>query len=223
MTALKPVIVVPIKGSDREPDGAILSARDAARRVIDAYHGKSLQTDLEGNATYTPLQRAFHRKSSNKFVRMAAVCQAIAYAIRLCSECINIVRFGDGLFLKETIDNEQIVWLVQFRDRIKLLVERDIAKATKYGEDKRPLIAIEKPAVHASAMMYDYVEKTIDSLFDAQSISSLAQSPTDEDSPMTFAQLIARSVLFRSYQRVYCLVNGVNCIPLFIAGRSKNN
>jgi hypothetical protein len=122
---------------------------------------------------------------------MAGVCQAIAYAIRLCSECINIVRFSDGLFLKEMIDNEQLGWLVQFRDRIKILVERDIGKTVKYGEDNRPLIIIEKPAVHASAMMYDYAEKTIDSLFDVQAISSVAQSPTDEDSSMSIAQLIA--------------------------------
>ena len=199
MTVLKPTAIVPVKEGDREPDGAMLSARDAARRVIDAYHAKSLQTDLHGNAKYNPLQRAFYRKSSNKFVRMAGVCHAIAYAIRLCSECINIVRFGDGLFLKETVDNEQMLWLAQFRDQIKVLVERDITRAAKYGEDNRPLIVIEKPVVHAAAMMYDYVEKTVDQLFDVEPISSMAQSPADDESPMTIAAIIARFASSDSY------------------------
>lgn len=223
MTVLKPTSIAPIKETDREPDGAIVSARDAARRVIDTYHAKSLQTDLHGNAKYNPLQRAFYRKSSNKFVRMAGVCHAISYAIRLSSECINIVRFGDGLFLKETVDNEQMIWLAQFRDQIKVLVERDINRATKYGEDNRPVIVIEKSVVHAAAMMYDYVEKTIDQRFDVEPINSIAQSPADDESPITLASIIARFVASDAYRSVHCLTSVLNFVLFFVVRRSKRN
>ena len=103
-----------------------------------------------------PFRKHFTGKSSNKFVGIGqrlshdCICN-----IRICSECINIARFGDGLFLKETTNNEQMIWFVQFRDQIKLFIERDIAKAAKDGGDKRALIIIEKPTVFASAMTYD--------------------------------------------------------------------
>ncbi|CAF1407606.1 unnamed protein product [Adineta steineri] len=92
--------------SNLKPHGSIISAYNAIRRVVEAEYQKSLQRDAKGRPIYTPLQRAFQRKSSNKLARLAGLCQALSYAIRLCSECINIVRFGDGLYLKEYIDDE---------------------------------------------------------------------------------------------------------------------
>ncbi|CAM4830210.1 unnamed protein product [Rotaria magnacalcarata] len=163
---LKPSVVVDIKEDDMEQDGSIISAYNAIRRVIEAEHEKSLQRDVKRKPIYTPLQRAFQRKSSNKLARLAGLCQAMSYAIRLCSECINTVRFGDGLYLKEYIDDEQINWLVKFHDNAKVLIERDIAMAPKYGSDQRPLFVIEKSAVHASNMLYQYNSSTISTLFD---------------------------------------------------------
>ncbi|CAF1471310.1 unnamed protein product [Adineta steineri] len=113
---LKPRVVVGIKESDIEQDGLIISAYNAIRRVIEVEYQKSLQRDAKGQPIYTPLQRAFQRKSSNKLARLAGLCQALSYTIRLCSGCINIVRFGDGLYLKEYIDDEQINWLIKFHD-----------------------------------------------------------------------------------------------------------
>ncbi|CAF1507911.1 unnamed protein product [Adineta steineri] len=103
---LKPRVVVGIKETDIEQDGSIISAYNAIRRVTEAAYQKSLQRDAKGRPIYTLLQRAFQRKNSNKLARLAGLCQALSYAIRLCSECINIVRFGDGLYLKEYIDDE---------------------------------------------------------------------------------------------------------------------
>ncbi|CAF1534404.1 unnamed protein product [Adineta ricciae] len=163
---LKPRVVVNVKETDTEQDGSIISAYDAIRRIIDAEYQKSLQRDTKGQPTYTPLQRAFQCKSSDKLVRLAGLCQAMSYAIQLCSECINIVRFGDGLYLKEYIDDEQINWLMKFHDNVKVLIERDITMAPKFGSDQRPLFIIEKPAVHASNMLYQYNSSTISALFD---------------------------------------------------------
>ncbi|CAF1225115.1 unnamed protein product [Rotaria sordida] len=169
---LKPKVIVDIKEADKEQDGSIISAYNAIRRVMEAEHQKSLQCDAKGSPIYTPLQRAFQRKSSNKLARLAGLCQAISYAIQLCSECVNIVRFGDGLYLKEYIDDEQINWLMRFHDNVKVLIERDIAMAPKYGTDQRPLIVIEKAAVHASNMLYQYNSSTISALFDGTAIDN---------------------------------------------------
>ncbi|UJR11956.1 hypothetical protein I4U23_016134 [Adineta vaga] len=169
---LKPCVVVDIKDADIEQDGSIISAYNAIRRVIEAEHQKSLQCDAKGEPIYTPLQRAFQRKSSNKLARLAGLCQAISYAIQLCSECINIVRFGDGLYLKEYIDDEQIIWLMKFHDNVKVLIERDITIAPKYGSDQRPLFVIEKSAVHASNMLYQYNASTISALFDGTAVDN---------------------------------------------------
>ncbi|CAF1449530.1 unnamed protein product [Adineta ricciae] len=163
---LKPNVIVDIKQADIELDGSIISPFNAMRRIINAEDNKSTQLNTNGKPTFTPLQRAFQRKSSNKLARLAALCEAISYAIKLCSECINIVRFGDGLYLKEHIDDVQINWLMKFHDNVKLLIERDIAMAPKFGTDQRPLIVVEKPAVHASNILYQYASSTITALFD---------------------------------------------------------
>ncbi|CAF1452039.1 unnamed protein product [Adineta steineri] len=113
---LKPRVDVGIKETDIEQDGSIISAYNAIRRIIEAEYQKSLQRDANRRPIYTPLQRAFQRKSNNKLARLAGLCQALSYTIRLCSECINIVRFGDGLYLKEYIDDEQINWLIKLHD-----------------------------------------------------------------------------------------------------------
>jgi hypothetical protein len=178
---LKPSVVVDIKESDVEQDGSIISPYNSIRRIIDAEDQKSLQRNAKGNPIYTPLQRAFQRKSSNKLARLAGLCQAISYAIRLCSECINIVRFGDGLYLKEYIDDEQINWLMKFHDNVKVLIERDIAMAPKYGSDQRPLLVIEKPAVHASNMLYQYSSSTISALFDGTEINKNETTKNDNN------------------------------------------
>ncbi|CAF1278145.1 unnamed protein product [Didymodactylos carnosus] len=179
MLLLKPNVTVAVKETDHEYDGTILSARNVIRRIIDFEHEKSLQTDANGNSFYTPLQRAFQRKSSNKLARLAGICQTISYAVQLCTECINMVRFGDGLFLKEFIDDEQLRWLNKFHDKIKELTERDISKAPKYGGDQRPLLFIEKPAVHASEILFQYTATTISTLFDATSLNATESTKND--------------------------------------------
>ncbi|CAF5229502.1 unnamed protein product, partial [Rotaria magnacalcarata] len=63
MLLMRPSVTVPIKNFDYEVDGTILSSYDAVRRVMDSEHHKSLCTDTNGNPCYTPLQRAFQRKS----------------------------------------------------------------------------------------------------------------------------------------------------------------
>ncbi|CAF1344855.1 unnamed protein product [Rotaria sordida] len=178
---LKPSVVVDIKEADVEQDGSIISAYNAIRRVIEAEHQKSLQRDAKGKPIYTPLQRAFQRKSSNKLARLAGLCQAMSYAIRLCSECINIVRFRDGLYLKEYIDDEQINWLMKFHDNVKVLIERDISMAPNYESDQRPLFVIEKPAVHASNMLYQYNSSSISVLFDGTAINNNETTQNDNN------------------------------------------
>lgn len=174
-------MIVDIKETDVEQDGSVISAYDAIRRIIDAEDQKSLQCDSKGNPIYTPLQRAFQRKSSNKLARLAGLCQAMSYAIRLSSECINIVRFGDGLYLKEYIDEEEINWLMKFYDNVKILIERDIAMAPKYGSDQRPIFVIEKSAVHASNMLYQYNSSTISALFDGTAINDNQTTKNDNN------------------------------------------
>ncbi|CAF1548510.1 unnamed protein product, partial [Rotaria sordida] len=61
---LKPKVIVNIKEADKEQDGSIISAYNAIRRVMEAEHQKSLQCDAKGSPVYTPLQRAFQRKST---------------------------------------------------------------------------------------------------------------------------------------------------------------
>jgi hypothetical protein len=178
---LKPRVVVDIIEADIEQDGSTISAYNAIRRVIDAEHQKSLQCDAKGKPIYTPLQRAFQRKSSNKLARLAGLCQAISYAIQLCSECINIVRFGDGLYLKEYTDDEQINWLMRFHDNVKVLIERDISMAPKYGSDQRPLFVIGKSAVNASNMLYQYNSSTISALFDGTAINNNETTKNEND------------------------------------------
>jgi hypothetical protein len=97
MSILKPSVVVNIKRADDEQDGSFLPAYDAIRRIMKFEHQKSLQTDTNGNPIYTPLQRAFQRKESNKLARFAGLCQTISYAIQLYTECINMVRFNDKI------------------------------------------------------------------------------------------------------------------------------
>lgn len=189
MNTLKPVVIVSQRENDREADGTLLSARDGVRRVIENHHHKSLHTDLDGKAKYTPLQRAFQRKSSNKVSRIAGINQAISFALKLCSECINIVRFGDGLFLKETADDEQIGRLVAFRGHIQTLIEREIMKAPKYGNEKRPLLTIEKSAVRASEALYDYVDKTIEALFDIQPVVTSDKSTENTGAFLSINQI----------------------------------
>ena len=99
----------------------------------------------------------------------------------LCSECINIVRFGDGLYLKQYIDEEQISWLMKFHDNVKVLIERDVAIAPKFGNDQRPLFVIEKPAVHASNMLYQYNSSTISALFDGTSPNNDEKTKNDNN------------------------------------------
>ncbi|CAF0827375.1 unnamed protein product [Adineta steineri] len=169
---LKPHVAVDIKEADIEQDGSIISAYNAIRRVIEAEHRKSLQCDAKGEPVHTPLQRAFQRRSSNKLARVAGLCQAISYAIQLCSKCINIVRFGDGLYLKEYIDDKQINWLMRFHDNVKVLIEQDVIIAPKYGSDQRPLFVIEKSAIHASNMLYQYNSSTISALFEGTTINN---------------------------------------------------
>ncbi|CAF1517353.1 unnamed protein product [Adineta ricciae] len=178
---IKPSVIVGVKEVDVEQDGSVISPYNAVRRIIEAEHQKSLQCDTKGNPIYTPLQRAFQRKSSNKLARLAGLCQAMSYAIQLCFECINIVRFGDGLYLKEYIDDEQTSWLMKFHDTVKVLIERDVAVAPKFGSDQRPLFVIEKPAVHASNMLYQYTSSTISALFDGTSMNSNETSSNDNN------------------------------------------
>ncbi|CAF1471276.1 unnamed protein product [Adineta steineri] len=44
--------------------------------------------------------------------------------------------------------------------------------APKYGSDQRPLFIIEKPAVHASNMLYQYNASTISARFDGTAINN---------------------------------------------------
>lgn len=165
MSVLKPNIILSMKKADEEQDGSMLSPYNAIRRIIDSEYQKSLQITMNGDPVYTPLQRAFQRKSSNKLARLAGLCQTISYAIQLCTKCINMIRFGDGLYLKEYIDNEQLTWLQKFHNTVSEFIKQDIAKAPKYGSGQRPLLLIEKAAVHASQMLYQYIDSTTSALF----------------------------------------------------------
>ena len=181
MSLLKPSVIVDAKEADKKQDGSVLSAYNAIRRILESERLKSLQTDTKYNPIYTPLQTAFQRKSSNKLARLAGLCQTISYAIQLCTERINMARFGDGLYLKESIDNEQLNWLMNFYYRINELIQRDITKAPKYGSDQRPLLIIEKSAVHASEMLYRYNASTVSALFDETSVKSINESTKTDD------------------------------------------
>lgn len=183
MSILKPSVLVNIEKNDEEQDGSILSPYDAIRRIMEFEYQKASQIDMNGNPIYTPLQRAFQRKSSNKLARLAGLCQTISYAIQLCTECINIVRFGDGLYLKESIDNEQLNWLQKFQNAISELIKRDIAKAPKYGSDQRPLLLVGKAAIHASEMLYQYSAATDSALFNDTPTKNInKRTQTDDNS-----------------------------------------
>ncbi|CAF4270628.1 unnamed protein product [Rotaria magnacalcarata] len=181
MLLMRPSVTVPIKHFDYEVDGKILSSYDAVRRVMDSEHHKSLCTDTNGNPCYTPLQRAFQRKSGNKLTRMARICQVLLYVIQLYTECINLVRFGNGLFLKEYVDDEQLHWLSKFYTKIEELIKRDISKTLKFGTEQRPLIVIEKPAVVTSDILFRYAASTIDILFDNSSIKDNIKATIIDD------------------------------------------
>jgi hypothetical protein len=185
---LKPGVVVNVEKIDEEQDGSMLSPYDAIRRIEFDYE-KSKQIDMNGIPIYTPLQRAFQRKSSNKLARLAGLCQTMSYAIQLCTECINIVRFGDGLHLKESIDNEQLNWLKKFYDTVNELIKRDIDKAPKYGSNQRPLLVIGKAAVHASEILYQYCDSTASALFSDKPIKIIKKQTKINDNSTNNVQL----------------------------------
>lgn len=182
MTAIKPTAVIAPSEDDLENDGELLSPRNAMRRIIDYEHSKSLQTENIGNSVFTPLQRAFQRKSGNKLARIGGLCYAISYAIKICYECINFVRFGDGLFLKEHIDESQYNMLFVFRDIVKDILKHKLANVPKYGTDKWPIIVINKAAVRAAETLYSYSSNTLNALFDDKSIdkyNEIMKQPMD--------------------------------------------
>ena len=181
MTTLKPTVIVPVKESDRETDDVLLSTRGAVRRVIDYEHHKSLRTDKNVNSIFTPLQRAFQRKSGNKIARLGALCYAVSFAIKICYECIDAVRFGDGLFLKNHIDDQQYKMLFKFRDTAQIVIKRILAQVPTYGDGQQPLIVINKAAVRAAELLYRYTSSTIDALFDDKSINIPVEPKKDND------------------------------------------
>ncbi|CAF1452035.1 unnamed protein product [Adineta steineri] len=66
-------------------------------------------------------------------------------------------------------------------NNVKVLIERDITMAAKYGSDQRPLFIIEKPAIHASNMLYEYNASTISGLFDGTTINSNETTKNDNN------------------------------------------
>ncbi|CAF4574724.1 unnamed protein product [Rotaria socialis] len=163
---LKPSVVIPYEESDREIDGSLLSPRIALKRTMDYYHNKSLQTDQQGSSIYTPLQRAFYRKSGIKLARISALCYAISYAIKICYESIHLIRFGDGLFVKDRIDIQQYNRLFLFYDHAKKIIKEKMDQLPSYGSNNRPLIVVNKAAVKAAEVLFEYSSKTIELLFD---------------------------------------------------------
>ena len=170
ITVFKPIAIVSSEETDRENDGSLLSPRDAIRRTMDYYHNRSLKTDQQGNSIYTPLQRAFDRKSGNKLARMGGLCCTTSFAIEIYYNLMNFIRFGDGLCVKEHIDNEQYNRLFLFHRHINNIIKQKMNEATLYGVNKRPIIVINKAAVKAAEVLYEYVSKTIDLLFDDASV-----------------------------------------------------
>lgn len=182
----KPTIITTHEESDREIDGSLLSPWEAIRRAINYYHNRSLQADQHGKSIYTPLQRAFDRKSSNKLARIAGICSAISFAIKICYDSIRLINFGDGLFIKEKIDNQQLFRLTRFHDYVKKIIKQKIDQAPKYGIDNRPLILVDKAAVKAAEVLFEYTSKTIDLLFDD---SKIIKNDNDNSSTNTFKNL----------------------------------
>ncbi|CAF1372439.1 unnamed protein product [Rotaria sordida] len=163
---LKPTVIIPYEENDREIDGSLLSPCTALKRIIDYYHNKSLQTDQQGKSVYKPLQRAFYRKGGRKLAKISALCYVISLAIKICYESIHFIRFGDGLFMKDLIDNEQYNRLFLFYDHVKKIIKQKMDELPSYGINNRPLIVINKAAVKAAEALYEYSSKTIDLLFD---------------------------------------------------------
>ena len=122
ISSFKPMVTVPVHANDREDDGTFLSSRSAIKRIIDFEHHKPLQSDTNGNSIFKLLQRAFQRKGGNKIARVAGLSYSISYGIKICYECINVVRFGDGLLLKEYIDNQRYNMLFLFKDAAKNII-----------------------------------------------------------------------------------------------------
>jgi len=196
MVTLKPGIVVPAQETDRENDGTLLSACSAMCRIINFGHNKSLQANKDEISTFTPLQRAFQRKSGNKLARIGALCFIISYAIKICNECINAVRFGDGLFLKEHIDDQQYNTLCIFLNEAKAVIDRKMSDAPKYGNAHRPLIVINKAAVHSAELLYRYTACTTDALFDDSSIQTSSNESTKTNNNINNDQAAKRLGLF---------------------------
>jgi hypothetical protein len=162
---LKPSVIISYEDGDREVDGSLLSPRVALKRTMDYYDKLSLKTDQQGNAIYTPLQRAFYRKSAAKLARIGALCYVISFAIKICYESIHLIRFGDGLFVKDVIDNAQYNRLFLFYEHVKKIIKQKMDEVPSYGPNKRPLIVVNKAAVKAAEVLYEYSSKTIDMLF----------------------------------------------------------
>ena len=56
-----------------------------------------------------------------------------------------------------------------------------MAEAPKYGNEQRPLIVINKAAVHAAELLYQYISSTIDALFDDKLINTFNESTKTSD------------------------------------------
>ncbi|CAF1451835.1 unnamed protein product [Adineta steineri] len=166
LAELKPTILIPHEDGDREVDGNLLSPQTALKRIMDYYYSESLKTDQKGKSSYTPLQRAFYRKSGAKLAKISALCYIISFAINICYESINFIRFGDGLFMKDVIDNEQYNRLFLFYDHAKNIIKQKMDQAPSYGANNRPLIVVNKAAVKAAEVLYEYSSRTTALLFD---------------------------------------------------------
>ncbi|CAF4753459.1 unnamed protein product, partial [Rotaria magnacalcarata] len=105
----------------------------------------------------------------------------------------NLVRFGDGLFLKEYVDDEQLHWLSKFYTKIEELIKRDISKALKFGTEQRPLIVIEKPPVVTSDILFRYAASTIDILFDNSSIKDNIEATIIDDKFPNMNQILKKT------------------------------
>ncbi|CAF3898832.1 unnamed protein product, partial [Rotaria sp. Silwood1] len=175
-------------------DGSLLSPCAALKRIIDYYHNKSLQTDQQGKSIYKPLQRAFYRKGGRKLAKISALCYVISLAIKICYESIHFIRFGDGLFMKDVIDNEQYNRLFLFYDHVKKIIKQKMDELPSYGINNRPLIVVDKAAVKAAEVLYEYSSKTIDLLFDDTALTKIDNDSTNISNNLSTKKLVVRDI-----------------------------
>jgi hypothetical protein len=77
---------------------------------------------------------------------------------------------------------------------VKKLVKQKVGELSLYGADKKPLIVINKAAVHSVELLYEYSSKTIDYLFNDTSVEKGSNDSTNISNNISKKELVVRAL-----------------------------